>query len=273
MAMLQLSDIFRNIWGHLLCGAEPPAKEFWKEAHEALPGLMLLAEAYWGTEPRLLEMGFSFAYDKELYDAVRDIKTSVVHARLAAEPASQSRLARFLENHDELPSAAVFGRERLPAPGVLMGTLPGMRFYYQRELEGGTSRLPITLRIAAEERPDPFTAAFFETILRVTNEEVFHQGRWSLLPVAPESDATSENLVAYEWRSDQSWIVIAVNLAAKTSQGRVHLGSRVSPAEDYVFYDKLDGIHYRRDGKELHDLGLFVRLGEFQAHLFDVTPA
>jgi glycosidase len=273
MAMLQLSDIFRNIWGHLLCGAEPPAKEFWKEAHEALPGLMLLAEAYWGTEPRLLEMGFSFAYDKELYDAVRDIKTSVVHARLAAEPASQSRLARFLENHDELPSAAVFGRHRLPAPGVLMGTLPGMRFYYQRELEGGTSRLPITLRIAAEERPDPFTAAFFETILRITNEEVFHQGRWSLLPVAPESDATSENLVAYEWRSDQSWNVIAVNLAAKTSQGRVHLGSRVSPAEDYVFYDKLDGIHYRRDGKELHDLGLFVRLGEFQAHLFDVTPA
>ena len=64
-----------------------------------------------------------------------------------------------------------------------------------------------------------------------------------------------------------------MNLAANTSQGRVHLGSRVSSAGAYVFYDKLDGVHYRRDGKELHDLGLFVRLGGFQAHLFDVTPA
>src|SRR3984893_659774 len=273
MAMLQLSDIFRNIWGDRLRGAKPPEKEFWAEAHEALPGLMRLAEAYWGTEARLLELGFSFAYDKELYDAVRDIKTSVVHARLAAEPANQSRLARFLENHDELPWSAGFGPERLAAIGVLMGTLPGMRFYYQRELEGGTSRLPITLRIGAEDRPDSSTTTFFETILRVTNEEVFHQGHWSLLPVAPEGDATSGNLVVYEWRSEQSWSVIAVNLAAHPSQGRARLGSRVSPAEGYVFHDQLDGVRYRRNGEELRDLGLFLRLGGFQAHLFEVTPA
>jgi hypothetical protein len=31
-----------------------------------LLGLILLAEAYWGAEARLLELGFSFAGDKEL---------------------------------------------------------------------------------------------------------------------------------------------------------------------------------------------------------------
>ena len=86
MAMLQQNDIFAKIWVHLLRGDKPPEKEFWTEAHEALPGLILLAEAYWGTEPRLLELGFSYAYDKELYDAVRDIRISDVRARLASEP-------------------------------------------------------------------------------------------------------------------------------------------------------------------------------------------
>ena len=273
MAMLQQNDIFARIWVHLLRGDKPPEKEFWTEVHEALPGLILLAEAYWGTEPRLLELGFSFAYDKELYDAVRDIRISDVRARLASEPAYQSRLARFLENHDEARSAAVFGPRRLPALGTLMGTLPGMRLYHQGELEGAAVRLPLTLRIAAEVRPDPFATTFFEKILRFTNKEIFHQGRFSLLPVTDEGDATSENLVAYEWRSEGSWSAIVVNLTGNVSQGRVHLGDRVAPARGYVFHDELNGVRYPRCDEELRHRGLFVRLEGFRAHLFDVTPA
>jgi hypothetical protein len=273
MAMLQLNDICAKIWGHLLRGEKPPEKEFWTEAHDALPGLTLLAEAYWDTEPRLLELGFSFAYDKGLYDAVRDTRISDVRARLVAEPAYQSRLARFLENHDEPRCAAVFGPQRLPAMGTLMGTLPGMRFYHQGELEGSVARLPITLRIAAEVRPDPFSTTFFEKILRVTNREVFHQGRFSLLPVTDEDDATSENLVAYQWRSEKSWNTIAVNLTGNVSKGRVHLGVGVSPTRGYVLHDELNGVRYPRDGDELRKRGLFVRLEGFQAHLFDVTSA
>ena len=45
-----------------------------------MPDLVLLAEAYWGTERRLLDLGFSFAYDKRLYDAVRDIAITDVRA-------------------------------------------------------------------------------------------------------------------------------------------------------------------------------------------------
>ena len=138
MAMLQLSDIFRNIRGHLLCGAGRRRRSSGRRRMRRCRDSCYSPRHIGARDPRLLEMGFSFAYDKELYDAVRELKTSVVHARLAAEPASQSRLARFLENHDELPCAAVFGRDRLPALGVLMGTLPGMRFFIER-LGGGTS--------------------------------------------------------------------------------------------------------------------------------------
>ena len=272
MAMLQLSDIFASTWGHLLSEAKPPEKEFWQEAHATVPNLVLLAEAYWGTEPRLLDLGFSFAYDKGLYDAVRNTNIEEVHMRLAASPDVQSHLARFLENHDEERRASVFGNERLPSVGTLMATLPGMRFYHQGELEGRKIHLPIALRLAANEPPDAVTTAFFQKTLAITKQDVFHLGLWNLLPIVPEGDDTSRSLVVYEWRSNQAWKVIVVNLAAGASQGRVRLGDRVLPGREYAVYDELNGVRYSRSGDELHNLGLFVRREGFQAHLFDVTP-
>jgi len=272
MAMLQLTDIFAKIWGHLLRGAAPPEKEFWAEAHAALPELALLAEAYWGTESRLIDLGFSFVYNKEMYDAVRDVHPQDIQRLLTRDANYQSHLARFLDNHDEQACARVFGKERLSGVGTLIGTLPGMRFYYQGELEGWSEYLPITLRMGVDRPADQVTQAFFEKIIRISNEEVFHQGNWRLLPVAPERDDTSQNLIVYEWRSDKSWKVIAVNLAGYASQGYVHFIDQLFPSPDYVFYDELDGTRYERKGDQLRQAGLFVRREAFQAHLFSITP-
>ena len=273
MAMLHLNDIFARIWAPFLGDIKPPAMEFWTEAHARVPNLILLAEAYWGTESRLLDLGFSFTYDKELYDAVRDSNPSEVRARLAGDAEYQNHFAQFLENHDEARCAAVFGAERRDAVATLMGTVPGMRFYHQGELDGRKIQLPITLRVAADEPPDPATAAFFDKILQVTKDEVFHQGKWSLLAVTRDNEPISENLIAYEWRSAKSWKVIVVNLTAETAQGRVQFGDRILPDKSYVLCDELNEERYPRSGKELHDLGLFVRRDKFGAHLFDVMPA
>jgi hypothetical protein len=207
-----------------------------------------------------------------LYDAVRYEKISEVHARMTEGVSYQKHLARFLENHDEDRCAAAFGSERLISVGTLMGTLPGMRFYQDGEIEGARIRLPVALRRAAEEPPDPARVALFEKILRITEGDVFHQGRWNLLPVDPQGDDTSGNLVAYEWRLEEAWKVIVVNLAGATSQGRIRFGDRPLPAEEYVFHDELDDTRYPRSGDELRRLGLFVRRDGFQAHLFDVSP-
>ncbi len=273
MAMLLLSDIFANIWAPFVNDTARPEKEFWGEAHAAVPSLALLAEAYWGTEGRLLDLGFTFAYDKPLYDAVRDANPGGVRGCLAATLDHQNRLARFLENHDENRCAAVFPNERLIAAGTLMSTLPGMRFYHQGELEGCKIRLPITLRIAADEALDSSISAFFRKILKITNHDAFHSGRWSLLPIANEGDDTAGNLAVYEWRSEKAWKIIAVNIAGTASQGRVRLGELVSPSKQYIFYDELHDVRYPRSGEELRNLGLFVRREAFDAHLFDVTVA
>jgi len=273
MAMLHLRDIFERTWSHLLRGAKPPQSEFWADAHAAVPNLNLLAEAYWGTDRRLLDLGFSFCYDKDLYDSVRDSNMAGVHGRLADSVDFQRHLARFLENHDEPRCSAVFRPERLNSAGTVMATLPGMRFYHQGELEGERVHLPITLRVAAEHPADPVSHAFFEKILRITEDDVFHNGAWSLLQVTNEGDDTSGNLIVYEWRSENSWKIIAANLAGYGSQGRVHFGDRALPAREYVFYDELHDVRYVRSSDELRSVGLFVRREGFDGHLLDVTPA
>ena len=273
MAMLHLRDIFSGIWGRFLANVPPPKTEFWTDVHAAVPSLILLAEAYWGTGQRLLDLGFSFVYDKDFYDAVRDIRIDEVRNRLAAPVEVQSHLARFLENHDEPRSADVFGTQRLPSVGTLMGTVPGMRFYYQGELEGCEPHLPITLRAPANAPPDEFCQLFYNQILNISKDDAFHHGQWRLLAISPERDATAANIVTYEWRSEKSWKVAAVNLAADASQGRIQFGDSFLADRDYIFYDQLHDVRYPRKGAELHGVGLFVRLEGYQAHLFDVTLA
>ncbi len=273
MAMLQLNDIFNNNWRHLLGDTPAPEKEFWTEAHAAVRKLTLLAEAYWGTEQRLVDLGFSYSYDKTLYDATRDHNIPQIRERLWSFPERKSDFARFMENHDEQRRAVVFPDDHLAADGTLLSTLPGIRFYHQGELEGRRIHLPITLRIAADEPPDPLSAKFFQKILQITRQDVFHEGKWNLLDVAPEGDAPPDALMVYEWRSPKAWKIIAVNLAAYASQGRVPLAGRVSPTQNYAFNDELNNVRYDRTGAELHNLGLFIRRDAFQAHIFDITTA
>jgi Alpha amylase, catalytic domain len=273
MAMLQLSDIFERVWGAYLHGARRPDQEFWAEAHAAVPELILLAECYWGTEPRMLELGFTYVYDKELYDSVRDRRAGDARAHVAAGFDFNRQRARFLENHDEPRRATTFGNERLMAVGTLMGTLPGMRFYHQGEIEGRRNQIPVALRVPADEPVDAPSTAFFEKILRLTNDGAYHAGEWGMLEVAAEGDGSAGNLIVYEWRGAKSWKVIAVNVAGGASQGRVHLSERVSAARNYIFNDELNEAKYPRAGKELHEMGLFVRLEAGHAHIFDVTTA
>ena len=273
MAMLQLNDIFGRLWGHLLNGTVSPPTEFWADAHAAVPELILLAEAYWGTEGRLIDLGFSFAYDKGMYDAVRDNRIAEVRNELGSELEVKGRLAHILENHDEARAVVVFGKAKLPGAATLMGTLPGVRFYHQGQLAGYAIHWPIQLRTVAPEPTDAAVEALFAKILRATKDDVFHAGAWKLLQITPEGDQTFLNLIAYEWRLGDAWRVIVVNLSTEAAQGSVHFEQGHFDAKDYIFHDRLDDAKYVRKGDSLRSAGLFVRKDAFQAHLFDVVPS
>jgi Alpha amylase, catalytic domain len=273
MAMLVLNDIFAKTWSSLLAGAVPPVAEFWREVRGALPDKILLAEAYWGTEGRLFELGFDFAYDKTLYDAIRGGDASAVRADISSDLDYQSHLARFLENHDEARSAAVFIGEKLTAAATLVATLPGLRFYHQGQLEGRRIQLPVALSHAASEQPDPAIEALYRQLLQISNEQVFHAGAYRRLDAGDLGDGTAANLIVYDWQTENCWKLVVVNLGNEASQARIQVGDRIAPGRRYRFNDQLNQTVYLRDGDELRGAGLYVRLEAFHAHLFEIAPA
>ncbi|MGH9469138.1 MAG: alpha-amylase family glycosyl hydrolase [Terriglobia bacterium] len=271
MAMLSLNEIFRRTWAPLVGGVPQPTDEFWSAAVAALPGFTWIGEVYWDLEWRLQQLGLTFTYDKRFYDRLRSGSPGDLRAHLRAASDYQARLVRFLENHDEPRCAEVFGKEKLPAAATLAATLPGMRFYHQGQLEGKKLHLPIQLRRAAPDAPDPSIQALYAKLLKISDEAVFHQGEWKLLDCRACGDASFDNLIAYQWRTGAAWKLIVVNLSAGASRGSVPIGDGALWQGRRAIVDQLNGLNLEVDGEEMARNGLAISLGAFGSRIFDLT--
>ena len=271
MAMLCLNEVFAKTWGPLIEDFKTPAEEFWPTAIAALPDFVWLAEVYWDLEWRMQQLGFNFTYDKRLYDRLRDGSPRDVRLHLKSDLSYQNRMARFLENHDEVRAAAAFGRERLPAIATIAATLPGLRFYQHGQLQGKKLHLPIQLGRAPNEAADLEVSKLYAKLLKISSHEVFHQQDWKLLDASANGDASYRNLVAYRWQSGQDVRLVVVNLGDTASQGRIYLGAPLDASRRYLFSDLLNDKDYEREGKDLAGNGLFVRLEPYRAHVFAIS--
>jgi len=273
MAMLVTNEIFQRTWGPLLTKWPAPPTEFWPEAIAAVPDFVWLAEVYWDMEWRMQELGFQFTYDKRLYDRARDSSPGDVRAHLNADLRYQNKLARFLENHDEPRSAAVFPREKIPALATLFSTLPGMRFYHHGQLGGKKIFVPMPLAKAQFEDSDPQIRELYEGLLHFSDAEVFHNGEWKLLDIQPAEiqpgEDTYNDLIAYGWRRQSELRLIVLNLGNRVAQGRV-LDATWVAGSNYSFHDIFAGNDFSREGSDLARNGLYVSLNSYQARAFEV---
>lgn len=275
MAMLELNRVFTGIWGGLAGDRSPPKREFWAEAREALPGLILIAEAYWDLEWELQQLGFDFTYDKRLYDRLREGQARDIAAHLGADMEYQRKLVRFLENHDEPRSAQVFGGEKMAAAATLAATLPGMRFYQHGQLEGRRRRPPVQLARAAEEPPDERCIQLYDRLLRLSGEDLFHRGAWRLLVVVGDGADTQGNLVAYEWRLGEVWKLVIVNFSPVLSSGILPLSGELPRSARATrglrLLDELTHVEQRIQVADLRAQGLPLRLSPYQAVVWSVS--
>jgi alpha amylase-like protein len=274
MAMLVFNDVFDRTWRWLLGDRwSIPASEFWTDATRSVRELIYLAEVYWDLEGRALEQGFDFAYDKRLLDALHSpFPAQPVRAVLTAEHPDASKLARFLENHDEPRSAATLASS-LPACASLLGSVPGMRFFYDGQLSGARDRAPVQLGRWPDEPVDTAIRELYERVLRFATHAALHEGAWRMLNVSPASDGTWQNVVAYRWRSEDALAVITVNLGTSASQAHVDVTGDLGPGTTHGFEDALTGATYNWSRTSLDEHGLWVRLDAGKAHLFFVRPS
>jgi hypothetical protein len=268
--------IFTETWGAR--AGEAPQYEFWWEIIRAVkaahPDLRFMAEAYWDMEWELLQQGFDYCYDKRLYDRLAHAGPAAVQAHLQADPAYQSGLVRFIENHDEPRAAAVFSPWQGRAAAVVAATLPGARLFHQGQLEGAQLKLPVQL---GRRFPEPASAdlhAFYTTLLAALRAPVFHTGTWRLCECSGWPDnASYANLAAWCWQDGDDRRVIVVNLAGQAAQGQVALPWDDLAGREWLLEDAFSGAQYRRAGDELLSPGLFVDLERFGFHFLRVRAA
>jgi hypothetical protein len=277
MAMLALNEVFERVWGEVLRDYPRPQTEFWTEAiarvKERRPDFLFLAEAYWGLERKLQQLGFDFTYDKVLYDRLRYATPSDIREYLMADSGYQAHSVRFIENHDEPRAAVAFGRERSLAAALIIATIPGLRLFHDGQLEGRRISLPVQLVREPGEAVDREMVQFYERLLRITSASVFHEGEWRLLPVsrAWEGNESYHNLLAWFWRSARIFKVVVVNYSANQSQCRLLLPLSSEITEHIIFKDELTGTVYVRDAAEVGRQGLYVDLKPYYAHILDTT--
>jgi len=272
MAMLLLPDVFERTWGRR---TEP----FWPGAiervREAVPGFTFMAEVYWDLEWEMQQQGFDYAYDKRLYDRLREGNVHSVRTHLNAELDYQQGLARFIENHDEPRAAATFEDGQHQAAAVITYLAPGLRLFHQGQFEGRRIRLPVQLCRWPAEAVDHDLAAFYERLLAVLQRPGVRNGRWERVDTiaAWERNLSYDAFVSYMWTGDSGdRLLIAVNYAQHHSQCYLRLPIDLA-GDRWRLSDLLGQDEYLRDGDDLATRGLYLDLGPWGYHAFDCTKA
>ena len=272
MAMLMTNQVFAKTWGGRT-GREP-AQEFWPDVIGQLrtrhPETVLIAETYWDMEWELQQHGFDFCYDKRLYDRIVGEDASAVRDHLRADLSYQSRLVRFLENHDEPRIAGRIPADAERAAAIAIATLPGATMWHEGQFEGRRVRLPVFLARCPDEPPKLDLASWYRRLLAAVADHHVRAGTWQLLETHGWPDnQSSRNLLAWSWAGDGSGNrhVVVVNLSGQPAQGRIPLGWIDLPGRRWRLTNLLGEGMFERDGDELADPGLFVALEPWQFHL------
>ena len=270
MAMLILPEVFQRTWGL-------PAQLFWPKAtqrvREKVPDFCFMAEVYWDLEWTMQQQGFDYAYDKRLYDRLREGHARPVREHFHAGLDYRNKLARFLENHDEPRAAATFPNGIHQAAAVITFLTPGLRFFHQGQFEGALKRISPHLGRAPKEEVNRPLNQFYERLLEVLRQPVVRCGQWQLLECVPawQGNGSCDAFIACAWQdSGGGRLIVAVNYASHPSQCYVQLPFSDLGSGRWRLRDLLGEAHYERDGSSLKSQGLYLDVPPWQYHIFDL---
>lgn len=269
MAMLELADVFEEIW-------KRRPEEFWpraiRETRKVNPDFFFMAEVYWGLDGVLRDMGFDATYDKELLDVMAYGKPlcRAIFDRSADE---HRRRVRFLENHDEPRIAARLDADQNLAAATWTFSLPTVRLLYEGQNEGAKLRLPVQLLRAPDEPVNTEIQARYQALLSVLARDAVRAGKWQLLNPqrAWMGNPTFEAILGQGYDLGEEHLRIFVNWSEKRSQCWVHLSLEGLSGMEVELRDLIGNKVFVRDGMELMIRGLYLDLEPWETHIFQCT--
>jgi hypothetical protein len=239
------------------------------------PEFCFMAEAYWDMEWTLQQQGFDYAYDKRLYDRLRDRTARPVREHFFAGLDYQNKLARFLENHDEPRAAAAFPPGVHEAAALVTYLSPGLRFFHQGQFEGRRVRISPHLGRGPDEPVDAMIQEFYDRLLAVLRQGAVRDGEWRLLECSPAWDGnwTAACFVAFAWTGrDGERLLVVVNYADHQSQCYMRLPWPDLAGRQWRLEDEMGDAVYDRHGDDLHYRGLFMDVAPWHGSVFSMHP-
>ncbi len=271
MAMLVLPDVFERTWG-IKC------KPFWPETirrvHEINPEFALMAEVYWDLEWTMLQQGFDYAYDKRLYDRLKEGHPKPVREHFFAGLDYQGKMARFLENHDEPRAAAEFPQAMHEAAAIITFLSPGLRFFHQGQFEGRKKRISPHLVRAPQEPVNEELELFYNNLIGILRRPAFRNGRWRLIDCVPvwEGNISNANYISFTWEgADDEKIVVAVNYSPERSQCYLKLPFINLEHGTWILNDIIGSCYYEREGTDLQVRGLYLDEPAWKIYVFAMS--
>jgi hypothetical protein len=271
MAMLVLPDVFERTWG---VSCQPFWSEATRQVREANSEFCFMAEVYWDLEWTMIQQGFDYAYDKRLYDRLKEGHAKPVREHFFAGLDYQSRMARFLENHDEPRVAADFPPGMHEAAAVITFLSPGLRFIHQGQFKGRKKRISPHLVRGPEEPKNEALEIFYKKLIMILKKPVFRNGRWQQLDCRPawEGNWSNNSFISFSWQGEKDEkIVVAVNYSPDRNQCYVNLPFHDIPGNRWLLKDLMSEIYYERDGNDLNDNGLFLDEPGWKTYVFSLA--
>jgi glycosidase len=279
--------------------------EFWREVVDRVaaeaPDTLLLAEAFWLLEGYFVRtLGMHRVYNSAFMNMLRDEDNAkyrlVMKNTLEFDPEILKRFVNFMNNPDEETSVAQFGKDdKYFGICTMMATLPGLPMFGHGQVEGFAEKYGMEYRRAYwNEQPDGWLVARHEREIfpLLHRRYLFAEVQNFLLYdfFTPEGHV-NEDVFAYSNRSGderslviyhnrfataRGWVKTSVAFSVKSGDDRVlgqrtlgeGLGLHADEGVYYVFRDSITGLEYLRNGRELCENGLYVKLEAYKCHVF-----
>ena len=210
-----------------------------------------MAEVYWDREWTMQQQGFDYAYDKRLYDRLREGHARPVREHFHAGLDYQNKLARFMENHDEPRAAATFAPDVHEAAAVITYLSPGLRFFHQGQFQGRKTRISPHLVRGPEESIDQRLEQFYDRLRAVLGE-----------PAGATAVAIARVQICLGRQRDLGWLpglcmarrrcerlLVTVNYAPHQSQCYVQLPFADLGERRWRLHDLIRGVTDDREGQ------------------------
>jgi len=275
------------------------------------PGTLLLAEAFWLLEGYFVRtLGMHRVYNSAFMHMLRDEDNAgyrrVIKDTLEFDPRVLQRFVNFMTNPDERPAAEQYGTgDKAFAAATLLATLPGLPMLGHGQVEGLRERYGHEFKKARIDEPtdEAHLGHWERTIVPLLRRRSEFSGteRFHLYDATVDEGSVVEDVYAFSnaapggggSRGDRRTLVLVHHRHAdvdvtidRSAAARRHGGggrlSRTRLADDLGLpnddtpirlRDPRSGWQTTRPARELHDQGLRVHLGPYEAIVLDVEVA